>query len=113
LDDPSNASAELQWEGRNRIRIRAETKPGQVISVQESYHPGWRALVNGSPQKINRDGLGFMWLEPAASGVQEVELTYWGGLEWWTCHIVTLAAVVALILFFPLRYLMGRFGKAA
>jgi hypothetical protein len=110
LDDPSNPPANLWWEGRNGIKILAETRPGQVISVQESYHPGWRALVNGSPQKINRDGLCFMWLEPGGSGAAEVELTYTGGVEWWICRVINAMALILLVAFFPCSYLVHRYA---
>lgn len=106
LDDPSIPDAPLRWEGRNGIKIHAVTRPGQVISVQVSYHPGWKALVNGQPAALHKDGLGLMWLEPRASGVSEVELVYSGGAELWICRVLNLIALVLLVAFFPVRYLV-------
>ena len=59
---------QFQWEGRNRIRIRTTAAPGQALSVQVSYHPGWHATVAGQPRELRKDGLGLMWLRPGRSG---------------------------------------------
>jgi hypothetical protein len=40
LDDPAMPDTQLQWEGRNRIRIRTVAAPGQVLSVQDVAAPG-------------------------------------------------------------------------
>jgi hypothetical protein len=109
LDDPSIPKADLRWEGRNRIKIHAVTKPGQVISVQVSYHPGWRALVNGVVAKLHEDGLGLMWLEPGAGGASDVDLTYGGGVELWVCRILNVTALLLLVAFFPARFFLRRF----
>jgi hypothetical protein len=103
LDDPSLPTAEFRWEGRNRMRIRASATPGQVISVQVSYHSGWHARVGGEDRKLNRDGLGLMWLQPGCAGPCEIELDYDGGAELRICRWISYAAIAALILVFPLR----------
>ena len=41
LDNPSLPGTAFQWEALNRIRIRTTAAPGQALSVQVSYHPGW------------------------------------------------------------------------
>lgn len=97
LDDPSLASAEMRWDGRNRIRIRTAAFPGQAISVQVSYHPGWHAIVNGRRAELDRDGLGLMWLRPGCNGACEVELNYDGGFELRACRFLSLAAIALLI----------------
>jgi hypothetical protein len=109
LDDPSIPRADLQWEGRNRIKIHAVTRPGQVISIQVSYHPGWRASVNGKPAELHRDGLGLMWLESGIGGPSEVNISYNGGTQLWVCRVITLTALVLFLAFFPLRFLVQRF----
>ena len=85
------------------MRIQASATPGQVISVQVSYHPGWHARAGGRDRKLNRDGLGLMWLQPGCAGPCEIELDYDGGAELRICRWISYAAIAALILVFPLR----------
>ena len=103
---PYNAALEgglpeawLEWIGRNRIRIRALTTSGQVISIQASYHPGWHAVINGQPASVNRDALGMMWVPPAQPGPALVEMHYDGGWEFRICRCLSLAALLAATFF--------------
>jgi hypothetical protein len=96
LDDPSLPATTFDWEGRNRIRIRATGSGGNVVSVQVTYHPGWHATVAGSPRKIFKDGLGLMWLRPECSGPCEIVLDYDGGWELRLCRWLSWLALAAL-----------------
>jgi hypothetical protein len=96
LDDPLLPGTSFDWEGRNRIRIRTTGVPGHVVSVQETYHPGWRATVAGSPRKIFKDGLGLMWLRPECHGSCEIVLDYDGGWELRLCRWLSWLAIAAL-----------------
>ncbi|MGI8741876.1 MAG: hypothetical protein ACR2NN_04780 [Bryobacteraceae bacterium] len=99
LEDPSMPPAAFQWKGRNRISVRANAAPGQAISVQVSYHPGWHATVNGHAVKIRRDALGLMWFLPESSGPCSAELTYNGGWELRICRFLSYAALIVVLLF--------------
>jgi hypothetical protein len=96
LDDPSLPGTSFDWEGRNRIRIHTTVAPGQVLSVQESYHPGWHATVAGKPGKIFKDGLGLMWLRPECQGPCQVVLDYDGGWELRICRWLSWLAIASL-----------------
>jgi len=96
LDDSSLPVTSFDWEGRNRIRIRTTGIPGGVVSVQETYHPGWRATVAGKPRNIYKDGLGLMWLRPDCNGACEIVLDYDGGWELRLCRWLSCLAVAAL-----------------
>jgi len=96
LDDPSLPGTAFAWEGRNRIRIRTTAAPGRVVTVQESYHPGWHATVAGSPLAVYKDGLGLMWLRPAGDGPCEIVLDYDGGWELRLCRWLSWLAIAAL-----------------
>lgn len=96
LDDPSLPGTSFDWEGRNRIRIRTTVSPGNVLTVQESYHPGWHATIAGKAQKIFKDGLGLMWLRPSCQGPCEVVLDYDGGWELRLCRWLSWLAIAAL-----------------
>ena len=98
LDDPALPESALEWQGRNRIRIRALPAPGQVVSIQISYHPGWHATLNGRPAEIRADGLGAMWLRPDSAGPAMVELDYDGGWELRVCRWIGLAGILAAAL---------------
>jgi hypothetical protein len=96
LIDESLPPADLQWEGRNRIWIHTSLKPGQLVSVQVSYHPGWRAYVNGRRTAINRDGLGLMWMRPECDGNCAIQLDYSGGFELGLCRLISALAILLL-----------------
>jgi hypothetical protein len=94
LDDPALPESTLQWMDRNHIRIAGRAQPGQVISIQVSYHPGWHASAGGREIPVHRDGLGLIWLDP--QGAPDIELEYTGGAELRICRGITLIALAAL-----------------
>jgi hypothetical protein len=100
LEDPALPDAPFQWLNWHAASIQAKLQAGQVVSIQERYMPGWSAVVNGQPQKVDRDGLGFMVLKPACNDCR-VTIAYDGGLEWrLTClasFLVTLLSAFALV----------------
>lgn len=98
IEDSSMPVLTLEWQGRERMRIHANLSPGQVVSVQEGYHPGWHAWVNGRKREVFKDGLGLMWLRPECTGACEIVLEYDGGWEWWICHAISYTAIVGLVI---------------
>ncbi len=105
LEDSSLPAAGFKWEGRNRISIHTTVQPGQVISVQVSYHPGWHVSTNGRKVRLNRDGLGLIWLRPQCAGQCDVQLDYDGGVQLRVCRYISFAALAVLLLVFPLRFI--------
>jgi hypothetical protein len=54
-------SAELVEDQPGRLSIQTKAPSAQMLVVAESYHPGWKATVDGSPSqvyRINGDYLG-------------------------------------------------------
>ncbi len=98
LDDPSLPLAELRWEGRNRMHIHTTASPGQIISVQVSYSPGWRALAGGQKREVMKDQLGLMWFDPQCSGSCDVQLDYDGGWGLRISRWISLLAAVGLLM---------------
>ena len=98
LDDPSLPLGELEWQGRNHIRVKTAASPGQALSIQVTYHPGWHAKVNGQARQIRQDGLGLMWIHPECNGACNVELDYDGGWELRLCRYLSFAAIASLLL---------------
>ncbi len=81
LDDPAFPAADFRWVDRHRATVAAEMRPGQVLSLQITYHPGWHATVAGKPRRTYRDHLGLVAVDAACNGRCTVELNYDGGLE--------------------------------
>lgn len=73
--------ADFRWTSRHSAEIHATLQPDQVVSVQITYHPGWRALANGNPCPVSTDGLGQIVLNPKMTGACKLELIYDGGWE--------------------------------
>lgn len=71
----------LVWNGPNDATVDVHLITPQVVSVQISYDPGWRATANGAVIRTQKDALGFLLLEPECSGSCKVELTYDGGTQ--------------------------------
>src|SRR6185312_130939 len=64
LDDPSLPLVQLDWTSPSRAVIDAGIAPGQVVSVQETWMPGWRATANGRPVPVTGDKLGLIVIDP-------------------------------------------------
>jgi len=77
LNDPDLPPAHMQWQGPARARITVTLKPGQILSVQVAWHPGWRA--RGAA--VERDALGLILIRPQCTGACTVDLVFDGGIE--------------------------------
>jgi hypothetical protein len=71
----------IVWSGPNRAIIEANLAKPQVLSLQISYDPGWRATANGSALPTERDALGFLVLEPDCRGSCTIDLIFTGGVQ--------------------------------
>ena len=81
LEDPSLPLATMTWRNRHQAVISTNMQDDQVLSVQVSYHAGWKASVGGEPRMVHSDTLGQIVVEPECAGPCTVELTYDGGVE--------------------------------
>ncbi len=108
LEDSSMPAATVEWQGRERMRIRAAVAAGQVVSVQEGYHPGWRATAGGRRVQVFKDGLGLMWMRPGCNGACEIVMDYDGGWEWWICRAISYGAILGLAIWVVWRGLGAR-----
>jgi hypothetical protein len=110
-EDPTLPAAEFAWEGWNRMRIRTTAAPGQAISVQVNYHPGWHVTAANRHPQLQQDGLGLMWFRPECNGGCDVQLDYDGGWELRICRWISYCALAGLLLGFPAwRWLHSRQG---
>ncbi|MBI1355132.1 MAG: hypothetical protein GC160_12355 [Acidobacteria bacterium] len=92
---------QLSWEGVNEVRIAGEVRPGEIVAVQINHHPGWMATVGDREVRLEKDGLGQMWLQPGCDGDCSIRLRYTGGAELWACRgisAITLLGMFGLLL---------------
>jgi hypothetical protein len=94
LDDPSLPLADLTWTSPSRATIRASANPGQVISVQETWMPGWEAKVSGRDVPVHADQLGLIVIEPGCRGSCQVDLSFGVTREGWVCRTLSLAVTL-------------------
>ena len=96
MDSPRYPEAQFRWTSRHSAVIDARIAPGQMVSVQETFHPGWRATVDGRAQEVAPDGLGFLTVKPACQGPCRIALTFDGGPERGLTTALSLLAVFAV-----------------
>lgn len=95
LDDSSLPDPQWEWLGPGRARISGSLQPDHVLSVQVSYHPGWRATMAGLSLPVRQDGLGQIVLEPACDGPCSIDLQFTGGME---AAVARFASALAFLL---------------
>jgi hypothetical protein len=100
IEDPAAPPATLHWEGNNRAVIQARLQPGEVVSAQITYHPGWHARVNGLQRETRPDGIGLIALDTGCTGDCRIVLDYDGGAELRTCRIASAAFSALLMIVF-------------
>jgi hypothetical protein len=108
LDDASYPAAEIQWHNLHSFHVAAKRQPGQVISVQVTYHPGWHAIERGRAVPITRDGLGLMVLKPDCQGDCSIEMRYDGGLELKFMRILSAMAACSTLIYCAMSFHKGR-----
>jgi hypothetical protein len=106
LEDPQFPAADLAWENPGRGRISTRIDPGQVVSVQITYDPGWRARTRGQNLRVYPDQLGMIVIEPHCSGECAIDLEFAGGLERTICVVVSSMTAILLLgmLLWPARF---------
>jgi hypothetical protein len=106
IEDPVRPPAALRWEGDNRAVIDARLQPGEIVSTQITYHPGWHARMNGIAAEIASDGIGLMTVAGAGcSGECRIVLEYNGGAELRACRAAS-AGISILLLFYFARFIL-------
>ena len=97
LEDASLPAATLSWDNPDHGRITANVPPGDVISLQETWDPGWQARVAGRRASLTADPLGLMVIDPRCPGQCTIDLEFTGGPERRIALIVTLLAAAGLL----------------
>ena len=101
LDDATLPLADLTWISPARATIRTSMSRSQVISVQETFMPGWQARVSGREVPVRSDKLGLIVIEANCDGPCRIDLSFGVTTEGWICRFlsgsVTLLAFLALL----------------
>ena len=109
LTGPARPLANFIWKNRHQARITAANlPPNDVISIQESWNPGWHATANGQPVEIRRDAMGFLLLAPRITGNILIDLSFDGGAE---ARFFNIASVATLL--FLLSWLLLQIARAS
>jgi hypothetical protein len=76
-------AATMVWRNASAATITAQTVEGQVLFVQQSYDPNWRAIDANSSESLTvaPDALGLMTIQLRRPGTTLVELVYVDGLR--------------------------------
>jgi hypothetical protein len=107
LEDPVLPIAEMTWTSRHSARIVAELRRDQFVSVQVTYHPGWRAEVDGARRRVIGDKIGLMAIEPQCEGRCTIDLIYDGGTEMKAAKAASLAGLLSCLAWAVLRRKRG------
>jgi hypothetical protein len=94
LEDASRPLATLTWRSRHEAVISARMEKAEILSVQISYHPGWKASVNGQPRRVYADNLGQLVVEPGCDGACTVALDYNGSIESAWARLVSIGTLL-------------------
>jgi hypothetical protein len=106
IEAPNAPRAGFQWLDTSRARVTAQISSGQLVSVQITYHPGWRATVAGRPQRTSSDALGLLVIHPECVGNCMIDLAWTPTAEAkWTklAMVLGLLTLVAWVAFPALR----------
>jgi hypothetical protein len=92
------AALRMRWLDNETAVISGKLKPGQLVSVQVTAHPGWHAMVAHAPRTVFADKLGFLTVVPNCSGDCTINLHYDGGIEMQAASWINRIVIVGSIL---------------
>ena len=99
LEREQPAGISFRWLNEHAFELATQADVRGVVSVQETWAPGWRATVDGRSQKLERDGLGFMVVEPECSAPCRIRFEYKRPLAPVVITILGWLAIVAFLTF--------------
>ncbi len=94
--DATRPAATFAWLGDSRAQVRANLQPGDLVSVQIAWFPGWQASVGGKAFPVAADGMGFLSLHPPCQGACDVDLEWRGRGDYRLTAAISLGAMVLL-----------------
>jgi uncharacterized membrane protein YfhO len=85
----------LQRPDTDEMRLHARLQPGQLLLVQETYDPAWKAYVNGTAVPTAQDGMHFLLVD-AGAGDRDVTLRFETPLENRAGQVIFFLSVIAV-----------------
>jgi hypothetical protein len=98
ITDNSRPAADFAWVRGGAARVQAKLHPGDLVSVQVAWFPGWQAEVRGRRVPVIQDGLGFQLLRPGCDGDCEIHLRWTGRSDYLFAAFVSAATLGLLVL---------------
>jgi hypothetical protein len=102
-----SSAATFAWLGDSRARIHATLGSNQVLSVQVTQHPGWKATAGARAIPVSKDGLGMMILTPRSAGEYTIDLVYDGGWESRLCRAASAITWLLILIAAAIGYISG------
>lgn len=96
--DTQAKAASFEWQGNEKALVEAELNPGEALSLQITYHAGWRAYNNGRRIPIEKDVLGFMVINPGP-GQHVITLRHSLTLDEYLGFGLTFSTIIIIIYF--------------
>jgi hypothetical protein len=72
VENGPDREVSMAWDGVESIRLRADVRQGELLLVQESYDPAWRAYAGRTRLRVRKDACGFMLVETPVGTVDVV-----------------------------------------
>jgi len=104
--DSARPPVAFEWRGGAKARVRAGLHPGDLLSVQIAWFPGWKATLHGAPTPVSADGMGFLVVHPNCQGPCEIDLAWTGPRD------LPLSAAISLATLGLLAFLSFRRTRA-
>jgi len=95
IDDPKRLQLETRWTGTGSLEIRGPVPAGYGVALKVTYDPGWKAVQDGVPVALEKDGLGFMQIRARPAAATRIALEYCGTREQKLAGTVSLLAWLA------------------
>jgi hypothetical protein len=108
IDNNKLPGANFVWLKNGEAKITANLGKEQGIGLQIPYNSGWQATAVNEKIVIRKDPLGFMLLEPKATGQMEITLTWHQTWDMWLGYFLTLMTILG---FFAYPKLEKRFKQ--
>lgn len=99
IRDPGR-NLDFAWQSGTQATVRGHLEPGDMVWVQVSAMPGWKAVVNGAERPVKADGITYLLVDPRCSGDCEIALRFAGTpyLGWWQLVSAVSACLAAYLL---------------
>ncbi|MCL4382168.1 MAG: hypothetical protein M1575_03095 [Patescibacteria group bacterium] len=113
IDNNKLPEANFTWFKNGQAKITANLDKEEGVALQIPYSSGWQAFSGQEKIAIKKDPLGFMLLEPKATGNMEITLTWHKTGDIWLGYLLTIMTVIGFIAYpFLTKRLNGLFKQA-